>query len=167
MKEKILVTYASKHGSTAEIAERIARSIEKEGNDVNICPVDKAGDPLNYSTIIIGTAVYIGKWRKAAVDYLKRNQIELANTKVWMFATGPTGEGDPDDLLNGWKYPDSLKPVIENINPFDIKIFHGALDDSKLDIMEKLAIKMVKAPLGDFRDWDEVEKWAVNISNSL
>jgi menaquinone-dependent protoporphyrinogen oxidase len=167
MKNTVLVTYASKHGSTAEVAEKIAEVLSTSGIKTEVHPVVEVNDLQKYNIVVLGSAVYIGKWRKEAVHFLKKRKQELASKNVWIFSTGPTGEGDPVELLKGWKYPDSLKTVIEEIDPEDITVFHGAVDESKLNKMEKMAIKMVKAPVGDFRDWKAVQQWAAGIVKEI
>jgi menaquinone-dependent protoporphyrinogen oxidase len=86
---------------------------------------------------------------------------------VWLFSSGPTGEGDPVELANGWRFPKSLQPVVDRIQPRDVALFHGALDVTKLNAIEKWMIKRVEAPVGDFRDWDAITSWAMAITDVL
>lgn len=167
MKNKILVTYASKHGATEELAVRIGDVISNHGHEVDVLNVENVGDISGYQSIILGSAVYIGQWRKSAANFLKENESTLTDKKVWLFSTGPTGEGDPVDLMKGWKFPEGLQTIVDKIEPEDIKVFHGVLDETKLNMLEKMTVKMVKAPFGDFRDWNKVEEWAKSISNNL
>ena len=71
-----------------------------------------------------------------------------------MFSSGPTGDGDPVELTKGWRFPAKLESVVEQIHPRDITVFHSALDTQKLNFIEQWMIKNVKAPVGDFRDWE-------------
>ena len=109
----------------------------------------------------------MGKWRKEAATFLQVNEKTLAERPVWLFSSGPTGEGDPVELLNGWRFPESLQPIADRIQPRDTAVFHGALDMKKLNLIEKFMIKNVKAPLGDFRDWDAITSWATAIADEL
>jgi menaquinone-dependent protoporphyrinogen oxidase len=79
----------------------------------------------------------------------------------------PTGEGDPLALTEGWRYPDKLQPVIDRIAPRDVAVFSGALDMSKLNFIERWMINKVKAPVGDFRDWEAITAWARAIAAEL
>jgi menaquinone-dependent protoporphyrinogen oxidase len=167
MKKRILIAYASKHGSTEEIAEAIGNQLRSGNVEVDVRPAKSIKSLEGYDACIVGSAVYIGQWRKEAVQLLKRNTESLAKMKVWVFSTGPTGAGDPEELLKGWQYPEALKPVLDKIDPVDITVFHGSLDENKLNGLEKIAIKMVKAPVGDFRDWGAVTSWAEGISFEL
>ena len=72
---------------------------------------------------------------------------------MWLFSSGPTGEGDPVELMKGFRFPEALQPIADHIRPRDIAFFHGALDMKELSLPERLIVKGIKAPLGDFRDW--------------
>ncbi len=167
MEKKILVTYDSKHGATAEIAERIDTILSEKGLSTKLVSLEDPVDPEPFDAVILGSAIYIGQWRKKAVKYLKAYRQQLAEKKCWIFSTGPTGTGDPSELLKGWEYPDGLKETIEAISPSSIIVFHGVIDEDKLNTLEKLTIKMVKAPTGDFRDWGAVQEWAEEIAETL
>jgi menaquinone-dependent protoporphyrinogen oxidase len=117
--------------------------------------------------VVVGSAVYIGRWRKEAVKFVEANETVLAKQLVWLFSSGPTGEGDPVELVQGWRFPKKLQPVIDRIGPRDIAVFHGAVDVDKLNFIQKWALKNVKAPVGDFRDWEAITSWATAIAAEL
>jgi menaquinone-dependent protoporphyrinogen oxidase len=165
--EKILVTYATKYGATKEIAEKIGEVLRQAGLQTDVISVDQARDLTPYKAVILGSAVYIGKWRKEAVEFLKKNAQALAERPVWLFSSGPTGEGDPVELVKGWHIPGELQPLVEQIKPRDIAVFHGSLDNERMNMVEKWMIKNVKAPVGDFRDWDAITAWATSIVEVL
>jgi menaquinone-dependent protoporphyrinogen oxidase len=167
MDQKILIAYATKYGATAEIAQRLGKTLQAQGLSVEVLPVGKAGDPAQYAAVVLGSAVYIGGWRKEAAKYLQDNEAALAKLPVWIFSSGPTGEGDPVELLKGWRLPPALQPVADRIQPREIAVFGGALDEKKMNIVEKMMIKNVKAPTGDFRDWEAVEAWGKGIAAAL
>jgi menaquinone-dependent protoporphyrinogen oxidase len=167
MDAKTLVTYATKHGATAEIAEKIGQVLREAGLSTDVLPADRVGDLTPYQAVVLGSAVYIGRWRKEAVKFLKANEQALAERPVWLFSSGPTGEGDPVELLNGWDLPKGLQPVADRIKPRDIAVFHGDVNTEKLGLIEKWMIKNVKAPAGDFRDWDAITSWAEAIADTV
>jgi menaquinone-dependent protoporphyrinogen oxidase len=167
MATKVLVTYASKYGATAEIAEKIGDVIRQSGLTVDVVPAKNVNDVTPYTAVVLGSAAYIGRWRKEAVKFLETQEKLLSGRPVWIFCSGPTGEGDPVQMMQGWIYPKSLQPVIDRIKPRDITVFHGAIDAKKLNFLERTAIKNVKAPLGDFRDWKAIAAWASGIASSL
>jgi menaquinone-dependent protoporphyrinogen oxidase len=165
--DKVLVAYATKHGATAEIAEKIGQVLRQAGLRTDVLPADGVSDLTPYKAVVLGSAFYIGRWRKDAVKFLQAHEKMLAERPVWLFASGPTGEGDPVELVEGWRYPKALQPIIDHIRPRDVAIFHGALDMKKLNPVEKWIIKNVKAPVGDFRDWDAITSWATAVADVL
>jgi menaquinone-dependent protoporphyrinogen oxidase len=163
----ILVAYATKHGATADIAEKIGNALREVGLPADVLPVKRVGDLTPYKAVVLGSAVYIGQWRKEAIEFLKANEKALVGRPVWLFSTGPTGKGDPVELTKGWRFPKALQPIADRIQPRDIALFQGALDPKTLSQIEKWMIKKVKAPLGDFRDWNAVTSWAAVIADTL
>lgn len=167
MDTKVLVTYATKHNSTGEIADKIGEALRQAGLQADVVPVKKVQDLSAYRAVVLGSAVYIGSWRKEAVQFLKANQGALAERAVWLFSSGPTGEGDPVELMKGWRFPPALQPLADSIHPRDIAVFHGNLDVNKMNALEKWLTKNVKAPTGDFRDWTAITAWASSIADTL
>jgi menaquinone-dependent protoporphyrinogen oxidase len=157
---KLLVTYASKYGSTAEIAEVIGKELRKRSLEVEVKQIGDVGDLTGYDGFIIGSALYAGGWLEPAAEFLRSNQELLTSRPVWLFSSGPTGEGDPNEILGGWTFPEDLMAVRETIKPKDIILFHGNLDLDKLSFGEKMIIKSVNATVGDFRDWLVIRSWA-------
>ncbi len=167
MSDKVLVAYGSKHGMTAEIAERIGKVIRERGFDVDVASADKAKDPAGYRAVILGSGVYAGMWRRPAARFLKAHAAELARRPVWLFSSGPTGDGDLNTLLQGWKFPKGLQPLADLIKPRGVIVLRGAFDERKANFLERWIIKKVKAPFGDFRDWPAIEAWARDIAETL
>ena len=168
MDTNILVTYASKYGATQEIAEKIGEVLRQAGLQADVFPVDGIRDLNPYKAVILGSAVYIGKWHKGAGEFLKANEKILADRPVWLFSSGPSGEGDPVGLVEGWRLPAALQPVVDRIQPRDIAVFHGYINPDKVNFIEKWAIaNIVKKPFGDFRDWDMIAAWAATIAGAL
>jgi menaquinone-dependent protoporphyrinogen oxidase len=163
----ILVAYASKHGGTMEIAEKIGEYLVNEGFQVTVSDVEKVKDIKPYRAVILGSAVYIGKWQRQVVKFLKKNLRELAARKVWIFSSGPTGAGDPVELLDGWKMPEKLRPLISEIGPEDISVFHGVLIRERLGPLGRFMIDKVKSPVGDYRDWQKIRSWSEQIAVKL
>lgn len=167
MDVQVLVAYATKYGATAEIAEKIGQVLRQAGLRTDVLPTDRVSDLTPYNAVVLGSAVYMIRWRKEAATFLKANEKALAERQVWLFSSGPTGEGDPVELGKGWNFPEALQPIANRIHPRDIAVFHGVLDPKKLNLVEKWMIKNVKAPLGDFRDWDAITSWAAAIAEAL
>jgi menaquinone-dependent protoporphyrinogen oxidase len=167
MDKRVLVTFSTKYGATAEITEKIGEVLQQAGLEADVLPAERATDLSAYQAVILGSAVYIGRWRKEAVKFLQANEQTLAEKPVWLFSSGPTGEGDPVELLQGWRFPGKLQPIVDRIQPRDIAVFHGAVDVNKLNFIQKWMLKNVKAPVGDFRDWEAITSWARAIADEL
>lgn len=164
---KILITYATKHQSTQEIATFIGGVLQDNQLDVDVLNIDDSHNLDDYSAVVIGSAVYIGHWLKSATNFVRRNQNQLAKVPVWVFSTGPTGEGYPDELLDGFLVPENIHDALMFIKPRHVILFHGRLDKAQLGIGERMMINAVKAPLGDFRDWNMIRAWANRIVAEL
>ena len=167
MENKVLVAYGTKYGATAEIAARIGDVLREAGLAVDVQPASKVGSLEPYGAVVLGSAVYAGLWRKEAADFLTENEAALARLPVWFFSSGPTGEGDPVELLNGFRIPESLQPTADRIGPREIAVFHGTIDLNSLKLHERMMIKGVKAAVGDFRDWDAITAWGAKVAEAL
>jgi menaquinone-dependent protoporphyrinogen oxidase len=167
MGAKLLVAYATKHGATEEIAEKIGEVIREAGAQVDVLPAGRVDDLTPYNAVVLGSAVYAGQWRKEAAIFLKNNEAALTERPVWLFSSGPTGKGDPVELMDGWRFPEAQQPVADRIGPRDIAFFGGELDMEKLNLGERLLVKGIKAPVGDFRDWDAIHTWAAKVAKIL
>jgi menaquinone-dependent protoporphyrinogen oxidase len=163
----VLVAYASKYGATAEIAERIGQTLREADLPAEVRPVKDVTDLAPYRAVVLGSAIYVGRWRKEASEFLQAHEPTLARMPVWLFSSGPTGEGDPVQLLQGWRFPSQLQPLADRIQPRDIAVFHGVVDPQKLNFIERWMLNNVNSPIGDFRDWEAVRAWAVGIADLL
>jgi menaquinone-dependent protoporphyrinogen oxidase len=162
---KILVAVASKHGSTYEIAQAIANEINAAGFTADLQEVSQNPHLPSYDAAVIGSAIYMGRWLADALAYLKDNQEELLDMPVWLFSSGPLG----NDLseIETEEEPYNIDELIVQTRARDHQVFVGKLDTAELGLREKIVIRMVKAPVGDFRDWTAVREWAAKIIDAL
>jgi menaquinone-dependent protoporphyrinogen oxidase len=159
----ILVAYASKHGATEGIARYIAERLTERGEMAearSVTEIEALGEP---EAVILGSAVYAGSWRKEAVDFVDAHGDELARIPVWLFSSGPLG----DEVVDEEEQPKQLVDLRERISPRGHQMFFGALDRSKLSFGERMIVKAVRAPDGDYRNWDDIGAWADGIAVSL
>lgn len=170
----VLVTYASKHGATGGIAERIAQRLRGAGHDVDLRPVAEAGDVSGYDGFVIGAATYMGHWRKDATAFVRRNEELLAHKPVWLFSSGPLGteKTDPQGRdLHETAVPEEMAELTRTVRPREEHVFFGALDPAELTFGERTVRRLPAAravmPEGDFRDWTEIENWADGIAREL
>jgi menaquinone-dependent protoporphyrinogen oxidase len=167
MGNKVLVAFASKYGKTAEIAQRIGEVLTEAGLQNDVYPANRVKKSTDYQAVVLGSAVCIGMWRREAASFLKANEMDLAQKPCWFFSSGPTGEGDLEELLDGWKFPSGLRPAADRIQPRDIVVFRGAVDLQKLNGLERWMMSRVQAAEGDFRDWENIVAWAKGIAEEI
>jgi len=159
----VLVTYASKHGSTQGIAERIAEKLRQLGKEAEAQPLDAVEDPGSYEALVIGSAIYYGSWMKEATEWVHRNQAVLAQRPVWLFSVGPLGT----EVKDAEQQPKEMAEFQQAIRPREQRVFFGVLDHHRLSFAERMVVKAVRAPEGDFRDWEAIEVWAESIAREL
>lgn len=168
MKEKqILVTYASKYGSAAGIAEKIGQILSESGCFVDVLTVEHVKNLESYQAVVLGSSVYIGQWRKKAVKFLNRNMKPLSEIPVWLFSCGLTGKDGPEEGKEDWKFPKKIQPILDRIQPRDITLFFGKIDLERLNFLEKMMFKNAQGAIGDFRNWDKITSWAEGIAKTL
>jgi menaquinone-dependent protoporphyrinogen oxidase len=159
----ILVAVASRHGSTHEIAGIIAEELGKRGQSVHVRGAADVEDATPYDAVIIGSAIYMGNWLPEARNFVERNQARLATVPVWLFSSGPLGEEQPQPQGD----PAHLDELMRSTGAREHRIFVGKLDKHRLGVAERLVARMVKAPEGDFRDWEVIRGWAGDIADAL
>ena len=120
---KVLVAYASKHGSTAEIAEAVAEEIRGAGHDVDCVEVGTLTGIDNYDAVVLGSAVYIKRWRGDAKHFLAKHEQELSGMPFWVFSSGPTG--DPADDDPEWLEPPKILRKALDLGVRDHVVFGG------------------------------------------
>lgn len=159
----VLVAYASKHGSTAGIAEAIADALGDHEVKAEAKSVNTVEDLGPYEAVVLGSAVYAGAWMREAVAFVERHAGELSRRPVWLFSSGPLGE----DVEDHEEQPRQMPELRRLIGPKGHRVFYGALDVSALGFAERMIAKAVKAPTGDFRDWEAIRGWAEGIAEEL
>jgi menaquinone-dependent protoporphyrinogen oxidase len=165
---KVLVAYASKYNATAEIAQAIGKTLQEfQLFDVDVRSVELVEDITSYDAVVLGSAVYAGQWLSSAADFLTSHEQILSQRPVWLFSSGPAGEVDTEIKTKEWKFPQALTSVAARINPRAIEVFQGKLDLSRLNFLERYITRLVKAPRGDFRDWDVIRTWSIGIEDAL
>ncbi len=173
---KVLVAYASRHGATRGIAERVAQTLERDGLEVTLERVDRAREVEGYDAFVIGASAYFFHWAKEATGFVRRHGSLLSTHPTWLFSSGPLGTEKVD--ANGRDAYESARPrefpeLDEAIHPREERIFFGAYDPnaSPVGFMERLTRLMPATrnalPSGDFRDWPEIEAWADGIARAL
>lgn len=159
----MLVAYASKHGATKGIAESIAQTLREHGREADVGSVDAAEHLDAYEAVVLGSAIYYGSWMKEAVEFTRRNREVLAARPVWLFSVGPLGTAVHDSEPQ----PKELDELKGATGAREHRLFFGALDPHSLAFPERMVVKAVRAPVGDFRDWNAIAAWAADIARAL
>lgn len=159
----ILIAVASRHGASGEMANAISEELSALGLSTIVKDAKQAKDLNIYDAYIIGSAVYMGNWLRAARDLVKRNTAAFAGKPVWLFSSGPLGEEDPQPKDE----PAHLDELMKETGAREHRVFVGKLDKQALGVGERLAVNVVKAPEGDFRDWESIQSWAEDIASQL
>jgi menaquinone-dependent protoporphyrinogen oxidase len=167
MFNQTLVTYASKYGSTKEIAERIASTLQQQGISTTVQTASDVSSLAPYDAVVIGSALYGGNWLPQARDFIEKFQDALAKKEVWVFSSGPATHDDPVHVLGGWHSPESLKDSLNIIRPQSIILFSGKMDVTKLSAEDYLVSSSLRGTSGDYRNWSAIEGWAKEISFAL
>jgi menaquinone-dependent protoporphyrinogen oxidase len=171
--------YASRHGATQGIAERIAARLQRTGLEVTLTPVDQVGAVGEYDAFVVGSAAYRGHWMSEATTFVRQHRDVLARRRVWLFSSGPVGTETVDakgrDVIEASE-PEEFAEFAKAIHPRDLRVFFGAFDPdaTPIGVMERLAAPFMHMPAvrgalpaGDFRDWPAIEVWADGIAREL
>ncbi|MBS1843188.1 MAG: flavodoxin [Actinobacteria bacterium] len=163
--DRVLVAYGTKYGSTAEIAERIGATLSAAGLavDVRAAREVKTLDP--YRAVVLGSAVYAGRWRRDALRLLRRPELE--HLDVWLFSSGPVGEQKTDHSdVDRWTRPPKVDHLAEKIGAHDHVGFGGMVAEDA-GFMRKRMARGIPPDLRDLRDWRLIEAWARGIAGAL
>ena len=164
MNEKTLVTYATRSGSTAGVAEAIARALREQGAEqevpyaVDLRPVKEVGSLDGYAAVVLGSAIKFGQLMPEMTQFVQKNQAALSQKAVAVFAVHLMNLGaDETSRQNRLAY---LAPLRGLVNLKKEAFFSGVGDWKKVPFVEGMIGRMVKAPTGDLRDWDAIRAWA-------
>ncbi|MBI5952951.1 MAG: flavodoxin domain-containing protein [Chloroflexi bacterium] len=165
MSKKILITYATKAGSTVEIAAVIGESLSKRGFAVDVKPVSENPALDGYQAVLMGSAIRMGSWLPEAVDFIRKNQSTLQQIPTSIFTVHMLNYRD--DEASRTARQAYTAPVRELLPSVDEVFFRGKLNYKTLSFFDRMIAKAVanpNDPPGDFRDWDQIRDWAENLN---
>jgi menaquinone-dependent protoporphyrinogen oxidase len=164
----VLVAYATRLGSTEAIAERIAGRLEAHRLAVVVRPVDAVDTLTPYDAVVIGSAVYAGRWLTEATEFVGDLEAALSARPTWLFSSGPVGDmaASAEPVR-----PAEVLEISAALHAKGHRTFGGALDrravdGSDLGFADRFLAKHFVAE-GDYRDWDEIDAWADEIASDL
>ena len=162
MSRKVLVAYATKMGATASIAGAIGAELRKAGHQVDVHEITDVKAVSEYDAVIVGSAIYLRRWRPEAVAFLRRHQDQLRTRQVWLFHSGPVGPDKDEDQT----MPRKVARLATQIGAAPAVTFAGRLDPDTAKGF--LARRLATGDLAvDSRDWERIADWAHDISTTL
>lgn len=163
----VLMTAATKHGSTGEIAQAIGAALTERGIRALVLPTEEVRDIGEYAAVVAGSAVYGGHWLPSATTPVDRGSSAWAGRPVWLFSSGPVG--DPARTLprKMGAGPVDLPKTRATTGAREHRVFPGKLDPKGLPIMQRAALLLFRGMKGDFRDWDAIRAWSAGFADAL
>jgi menaquinone-dependent protoporphyrinogen IX oxidase/uncharacterized protein YndB with AHSA1/START domain len=160
----VLVAYASEHGSTKGVAERIGARLGLTGARVDVCPVEEVDDLEAYDTVILGSSVYGQRWLPTATQFWRRNADALAARGVWLFSIGSFGDTHRGIGRLMKKEPRDIGEITDTIHPRDYRVFAGAIERDQWPLASRMFFHVFGGRFGDNRDWPQIDAWADSIA---
>jgi menaquinone-dependent protoporphyrinogen oxidase len=162
---KILVAYATRAGSTFEVAARVAEVLRAAGATVDIKPVTAVHELNGYEAVVVGSAIRMGRWLPEAVEFVKTNRETLSCIPTAYFLVSGLLRNDTPEMRR--EVLAFLDPVRALLKPVSIGLFAGKLDYSTMDGLDRSIAEAVSSAEGDWRDWDAISEWAHNLQPVL
>ena len=157
---KILIAYATKHGSTHEVAEAIAGKLAEAGVETHTLPVDRVRSLDGYDAVVLGAPLYMGRLHHDARAFLRRHREEVAGKPFAVFALGPLKD-EPEQWEGASRQLYRTLAHYPGVEPVSVKLFGGAI------VPETLHFPFSHIPAGDLRDWTAIQEWAARLPDAL
>lgn len=161
----ILIAYATRMGSSAEIAQALANELRATGQTADAVETEKVASLQGYDAVVIGGPMYMGHMDKRIGTFVKRHAPGLSLVPVAAFAVGlAAASQDPEGVAWSEK---ALYAALDPLRPVTVAVFAGKLDPAKLSWWQRWITKKAKSPVGDFRDWDKIASWARDLPEKM
>lgn len=161
MTKRTLVTYASKRGGTAGLADAIAEILRARGLDVDCMPIEKVDDVSRYDAFVIGSGVYMNRWLRSARRFVATHADALRQGAVWLFSSGPLDGSASEGTIPPTR---SVANLAALVGARGHMTFGGRLTP---DAKGLIAAAMAKKMAGDWRDWTHVRRWASELATAI
>ena len=160
----VLVAYASRHDSTAEIAAVIAGELDAAGCVATVTEARRVASLADVDAAIVGSALYVGRWDESALDFLRQERVTLARIPTWLFSSGPVGEGKATAHPERLPQPADVAALADEIGA-QATTFGGRVDADEdgfdLQIMTSAGLA------GDWRDFRRIRAWARGVGADI
>jgi len=158
---KILVTYATRAGSTFEVAARVAEVLRAAGATVDVKPVPAVHELKGYDAVIVGSAIRMGHWLPEAVGFVQAHRETLSHIPTAYFlVSGFLRDDTPEMQRKVLAYLDPVRKILE---PTSIGMFAGKMDYSEMDGLDRSIAEAVSSSEGDWRNWEAIRGWALDL----
>ncbi len=161
---RVLIAFASKRGSTAEIADAVATTIREAGHIVDCRPADGVKNLGPYDAVVLGSAVYMKRWRGDAKHFLRKHSKELADTPFWVFSSGPVGDPSKENSDRSWYEPPRVIERAEALGLNGHTVFGGRMPTEPKGPIERTMVENTPSEYRDRRNWDEIRRWAQQVA---
>jgi menaquinone-dependent protoporphyrinogen oxidase len=156
----VLVAFATKRGSTREVAEAVAATLSEHGLVVELQPASMVKSLAPYDGVVLGGALYTGRWHGDARAFLRQHRLALSKRIVGVFGMGPRTL-DEHDLAGSRAQLDKALAAVPEVTPVSVAVFGGVVDPAQL------RFPFNRMPASDARDWDAIESWANEIAGAF
>lgn len=163
----VLVAYATCHGSTRSIAERIAARLAETGLRVDLLPTRDVRHVEQYESAVVGSAIHNGDWLPEAAEFLHRHAAALGERPLWLFSVSmaPALRGRRGRWLAAHaKEPPAVAADRDVLNPRDLRSFAGVVDRAHIPARARPLMWACGGRFGDFRDWAAIDGWTLEIA---
>jgi menaquinone-dependent protoporphyrinogen oxidase len=158
--DEVLIAYATKHGSTHEVAETVAAHLAQAGVEAHSVPADRVRSLDEFQAVVLGAPIYMGRWHHDARAFLRRFRSELATRPLAVFALGPISDSAEQwDGARQQLY--RTLAHVPGVEPVTVGLFGGAI------VPETLHFPFSHVPAGDLRDWDSIRAWTERLPDAL
>lgn len=171
MFDAVLVAYATRGGSTHEVADAVASTLRAQGLKVDVRPVESVDSILPYSAVVLGAPIYYARWHKEMLRFISLHTVALITRPVAFFALGPV-QNDVEEMQAARAVIDKTLVQFQWLTPVAGEVFVGSYDPSSMNPFERLLLKLPGSPLrkipaSDQRDWAAIRTWAENLASTL
>jgi len=163
--KRALVVYATKSGCTAGVAEAVGAGLAEPGYTVDVRPAADAPDPSGYDLVLVGSGVRVGQWHEAARKWVASNAAALKETRVALFTVCLRITDGEEARAEATAFTDTV--IAEaGLDPEAVGVFPGWNEPKKFSLVERLVMRAMKAPEGDFREPETAARWARELATS-
>lgn len=164
---RALVAASSRYGATTGIARAIGEELARHGILVVVLAPEDVGSIESYQAVILGSAVYGGRWLEPAKELVTRCAAALAVRPVWLFSSGPIGDPARKLVRSMRQDPADLPGLLRTTGARGHRMFAGKLDRRNLSFAQRMPLLLLRKLEGDFRDWAAIRAWAADIAGQL